>query len=116
MSLWDWIYQMALTGKPVDVGAMLRARNRIGPGQRSCVVEGRRIEDKIVQENLRKGKGRWGNSNGRLELRTVAIMRKTSEPMGHGLKRDHKEERRVRKARWFYAMRRGRDGQADSGH
>lgn len=109
MSLWDWIYQAALQGKPVDVGAFLRMKNRIGPGKKSCVVEGRRIEDKIVQENLRKEKGRWGNSNGKLELRHVALSRKLAEPMEHGLKRDHKQERKVRKARWFFAMRRGKD-------
>lgn len=109
MNLWDLIYSIALNKDTVDVGAILRARNHIGPGKRSCITMGRKIEENIIQENLRKGKGRWTNSNGRLELRTVALMRKTSEPMQHSIGRDHKQERKARKARWFYAMRRGRD-------
>lgn len=112
MDIWNWLYQLAVKGKDADLGALLRTKNRLGPGKKSCVVEGRRREDKIVQENLRKGRGRWGNSGGKLELRHVALARKMAEPMEAGLKRDHKQERKVRKARWYYAMRRGRDGQS----
>lgn len=117
MSIWDWLYQLAVKGNDADLGALMRAKNRIGPGKRCCLVEGRRIEDWIVQANLRRGRERWENSNGKLELRHVALSRKMAEPMPAGLKRDHKQERKVRKARWYFAMRRGRDGrQADSGH
>jgi hypothetical protein len=65
----------------------------------------RKIAKDILRAAKREAAGRWGNYKGGAKLALVDHMRILASPMGHGLMRDHKEEKAERKARWRRAMR-----------